>query len=185
MQHAVQQHKLQNAICCPSILTVIIKTKILSFLNMHLVYCVDKTKLQFTSPLILFFSSLFLTASQSICVQREREETWWNKERESVHARAQCLWQQGRRGKLQLPSTCVCKAGLYHPLPHFNMGQQGGSKATWEWPRWLLDGSNDQESSLGQIWLVYNPITLTMATRQSHLGAGEGLEPLGSDLDGW
>ena len=72
MQHAVQQHKLQNAICCPSILTVIIKTKILSFLNMHLVYCVDKTKLQFTSPLILFFSSLFLTASQSICVQRER-----------------------------------------------------------------------------------------------------------------
>ena len=42
-----------------------------------------------------------------------------------AHARAQCLWQQGRRGKLQLPSTFVCTAGLYHPLPHFNMAREG------------------------------------------------------------
>ena len=37
---------------------------------MHLVFCVDKTKKQFISSLILYFSSLFWTAAESICVQR-------------------------------------------------------------------------------------------------------------------
>ena len=107
MQHAVQQHKLQNAICCPSILTVIIKTKILSFLNMHLVYCVDKTKLQFTSPLILFFSSLFLTASQSICVQRERKHDEIKKGKVCMRACSAC-GSRGEGGSCScLPPVCV------------------------------------------------------------------------------
>ena len=33
-------------------------------------------------------------------------------------------------------------------------------------------------------WVVHDPITLIMATRQPHLGAREGLEPPGSDLEG-
>ena len=32
--------------------------------------------------------------------------------------------------------------------------------------------------------MVHDPITLTMATWQPHLGARESLEPLGSDLEG-
>ena len=112
MQHAVQQHKLQNAICCPSILTVIIKTKILSFFKMHLVFCVDKTKKQFISSLILYFSSLFWTAAESICVQRGergKRETAAATTAGRPAARARtlqlgslpssaqfCLWQQGK-----------------------------------------------------------------------------------------
>ena len=37
---------------------------------------------------------------------------------------------------------------------------------------------------LWKLWLVHYPVTLTMAIWQPHLGAGEGLEPLGSDLEG-
>ena len=35
-----------------------------------------------------------------------------------------------------------------------------------------------------QLWLVHEPVTPTMAACQPHLGAREGLEPLGSDLEG-
>ena len=31
---------------------------------------------------------------------------------------------------------------------------------------------------------MHDPVTLTMVTKQPHLGAGEGLVPLGSDLGG-
>ena len=47
--------------------------------------------------------------------KRERKHDEIKKGR--VCMRAQCLWQQGRRGKLKQPSTCVCAAGLYHPPP--------------------------------------------------------------------
>ena len=35
-----------------------------------------------------------------------------------------------------------------------------------------------------ELGLVPDPVTPTMATWQPHLWAGEGLEPLGSDLEG-
>ena len=35
-----------------------------------------------------------------------------------------------------------------------------------------------------QLWLVHEPVTPTMAAWQPHLGAREGMEPLGSDLEG-
>ena len=34
------------------------------------------------------------------------------------------------------------------------------------------------------LWLVHDPVSPTMAVWQPHLGAREGLEPLGSDLEG-
>ena len=34
------------------------------------------------------------------------------------------------------------------------------------------------------LWLVSDPLTPSMATWQPHLGAMEGLEPLGSDQEG-
>ena len=36
-----------------------------------------------------------------------------------------------------------------------------------------------------QLWLVHEPVTPTMAACQPHLGAREGLDPLGSDLEGY
>ena len=48
----------------------------------------------------------------------------------------------------------------------------------------MLDGSNGRYLSPGQLKLVLDPITLAMADCQPHLGAREGLEPLGSDLEG-
>ena len=60
---------------------------------------------------------------------------------------------------------------------------QGGSRATWEWPTGLLDISNAWYSSPWQLWLVHDPVALTMAAWQPNLGAREGLDPLGSDLE--
>ena len=61
---------------------------------------------------------------------------------------------------------------------------QRESGATWERHRGLLDGSNGPYISPGQLWLVNDPVTPTMAAWQPDLGAKEGLEPLGSNLEG-
>ena len=37
---------------------------------------------------------------------------------------------------------------------------------------------------LDRIWLVHDPVIPTLAIRPPHFGAGKGLEPLGSDLEG-
>ena len=80
----------------------------------------------------IFSHSIFLISildcfTEYMCAKRERKHDEMKRGREGMRARtrAQCLWQQGRRGKLQLPSTFVCTAGLYHPLPHFNMAREG------------------------------------------------------------
>ena len=61
---------------------------------------------------------------------------------------------------------------------------QGGSGATWEQPRGLLDGSNGPYLYPGQLWQVNDPATPTMAALQPDLGTVEGLGPLESDLEG-
>ena len=122
--------------------TVITKTKILSFLNMHLVFCVDKTKLQFISSLILFFSSLFLTASQSICVQRERKRKHDEIKKGRVCMRARtcarnACGSRGEGGSCSSPPPVCVQQGCITPSPFLTWPGRVWSHLGVRAARWL------------------------------------------------